>query len=329
MIMEIKSFLKTIYSIIVLLILIMFFNCKSKNEGQSVQSQGDDVEVLQPAPFFKLSLAQWSLHRSFRKKEKGVFQFAPIARQMGFEGVEYVSMLYLKEIKKIGFNAVIDSLNTMSGLNGIKNVLIMVDEEGDLASPNEAERNQAVENHKKWVDAGQRLGCHSIRVNLRGSSVAKEWKEASVKGLSRLAEYAADRNINIIVENHGGFSSNAAMLVEVIHEVHLPNVGVLPDFGNFCMEKNKDKTCMEGKDYNRYKGVGEMMPVALGVSAKSYDFDSNGNETKINYYRMLQIIKNSGYTSYIGVEYEGDRLSEEAGTLATKSLLLKAAETLK
>ncbi|MFI0429294.1 sugar phosphate isomerase/epimerase family protein [Mariniflexile sp. HMF6888] len=293
------------------------------------QLQSDVIESVQKVPFFKLSLAQWSLHRSFRKKEKDLFQFAPIAKEMGFEGVEYVSMLYLKEIKKLGFDKVIDSLNAMSELSGVRNVLIMVDEEGDLASPDEADRNEAVENHKKWVDAGQRLGCHSIRVNLRGSSGAKEWEEASVAGLSRLAGYAADKHINIIVENHGGFSSNAAMLVEVIQEVHLPNVGVLPDFGNFCMEKNEDNTCAGGKDYNRYKGVEEMMPMAKGVSAKSYDFDEKGNETKIDYYKMLQIVKNSGYSSYIGVEYEGDRLSEEEGTLATKALLLNAAESLK
>ncbi len=327
--MKLKDSIKTISLPIILLVSVILLSCKNKNSEKSNQLQGDAIVDVQTPPFFKLSLAQWSLHRSFQKKERNLFQFALIAKEMGFEGVEYVSALYLKEIENLGLDAVIDSLKVMSELSRIKNVLIMVDQEGGLASTNEEDRNEAVENHKKWVDAGEKLGCQSIRVNLKGSSDAKEWEEASVVGLSRLAEYAASKNINIIVENHGGFSSNAAMLVDVIYKVNLPNVGVLPDFGNFCMEKNEDKTCLEGKDYDRYKGVEEMMPLAIGVSAKSYDFDENDNETKINYYKMLQIVKNSGYRSYIGVEYEGDRLSEEDGVLATKALLLKVAETLK
>ncbi len=112
----------------------------------------------------------------------------------------------------------------------------------------------------------------------------------------------------MIVENHWGNSSDPDWLLPVIKEVNKPNCGVLPDFGNF------DKA-------DRYVAVEKMMPYAKGVSAKSHDFDVSGNETGIDYVKMLEIVKRSGYNSYIGIEYEGERLSEEDGIKATIKLI--------
>lgn len=282
-------------------------------------------------PFFKLSLAQWSVHKMILETHTLLaLDFAKRARELGFEAVEYVTQLYNKEIEKDGIDKLIPELKKRSHDQGVKNVLIMVDGEGELASLEKAERDDAIARHSKWVDAAAELGCHSIRVNLFGKGAENDfakWKETSVDGLGRLAEYAQKSKINVIVENHGGLSSDAGKLTDVIKTINLKNCGTLPDFGNFCVKREGGERwgapCID--EYDKYKGVLELMPFAHGVSAKTYDFDANGNETTIDYKKMLKIVKEAGYTGYIGIEYEGSRLSEQDGIKATKALLLKVA----
>lgn len=285
-------------------------------------------------PFFKLSLAQWSLHRAIlESKSLNALDFAHRARELGFDAVEYVNQLYAKELASNGFDNLVAELKKRSADSGVANILIMVDNEGELAALSKAERDTAIVAHSKWVDAAAELGCHSIRVNLFGTGAEHEfdtWKETSVDGLGRLAEHAAKSNINVIVENHGGLSSDAAKLTDVIKTINMPNCGTLPDFGNFCVKRQGGERwgapCIE--EYDKYKGVAELMPFAKGVSAKSYDFDAAGNEVSIDYARMLKIVKDAGYTGYIGVEYEGSRLGEEDGIRATRDLLIKTAAQL-
>ena len=285
-------------------------------------------------PFFKLSLAQWSLHRAIlENKSLNPLDFAHKARELGFDAVEYVNQLYAQELALNGFDKLVTGLKKRSADNGLANVLIMVDNEGELAALSKAERDIAIAGHSKWIDAAAELGCHSIRVNLFGTGAEHDfgiWKDTSTDGLGRLAEYAAKSNINVIVENHGGMSSDAAKLIDVIKAINMPNCGTLPDFGNFCVKRQGGERwgapCIE--EYDKYKGVAELMPFAKGVSAKSYDFDAARNEVSIDYARMLKIVKDAGYTGYIGVEYEGSRLSEEDGIKATKDLLIKTVAQL-
>ncbi|MHA3786873.1 sugar phosphate isomerase/epimerase family protein [Flavobacterium hauense] len=282
-------------------------------------------------PFFKLSLAQWSLHKAIlESKTLSPFDFSQKARTLGFDAVEYVTQLYTAELEKQGLDKLITELKKRSKDQGVKNVLIMVDNEGELAALDKASRDEAISKHAKWVDAAHEMGCHAIRVNLFGTGAEHDfdiWKETSTDGLGRLAQYAAKSNINVIVENHGGLSSDAAKLTEVIKAINLKNCGTLPDFGNFCVKREGGERwgapCID--EYDKYKGVLELMPFAHGVSAKTFDFDTDGNETTIDYARMLTIVKETGYSGYIGVEYEGSRLSEEAGIKATRDLLLKIA----
>jgi len=254
--------------------------------------------------------------------------FPKEAKDLGFNAVELVSELYSKKIDEIGFNNTIDSLAINLSKNQVECLLIMIDEEGDLAHPDETERDHAVERHKKWVDAAAKLGCHSIRVNTNGTFVEDIWLTAAEDGLRKLSTYAASKNINILVENHGGFSSDPEKLMQVIKTLNLSNCGTLPDFGNWCIKwiKESKKCVVEYEDY--YKGIEIMMPAAKAVSAKSYNFDRYGNETKIDYVKMLQIVKDSGYNGYIGIEYEGDEIGEKEGVIATRNLLLNAAKRL-
>ena len=206
----------------------------------------------------------------------------------------------------------------------------MVDGEGDLAVNDSEERNKAVENHKKWVDAANYLGCHSIRVNLFGSNDPEEWKANSADALSKLAEYASTKNVNILVENHGYLSSNADLLIEVMKQVNMENCGTLPDFGNFCLRRKDgerwDAACVE--EYPRYEGVEKMMPYAKAVSAKSYSFNENGREETIDYKNMLEIIKAEGYNGFIGVEFEGTEIPPREGIMKTKNLLIELGKNL-
>lgn len=303
--------------------------CKNKKDSGSDQVAMEKEKTTNP--FFKISLAQWSLHKAIlNDKTLDPIDFAEKAKSMGFEGLEYVSGLYSTQIESMGMDSLMKELKAKSTEHDIENLLIMIDGEGDLASPNEKERNDAVDKHKKWVDAAEFLGCHSIRVNLFGTRDEDLWVDASTDGLLKLSQYAASKNINILVENHGYLSSNADLLKKVMMKVEMANCGTLPDFGNFCLKREGGEQwgakCIE--EYDKYEGVKRLMPWAKAVSAKAHDFDEAGNETGIDYKKMLQIVKDAGFTGYIGVEYEGSRLSEEEGIKATRDLLIAVSQQL-
>jgi sugar phosphate isomerase/epimerase len=273
---------------------------------------------------FKISLAQWSLHKALFSKKLAALDFpVTAAKDFGAQGVEYVNQFFADKAKDMEF---LKALKQRADDNGVKNVLIMIDGEGPLADKDKTIRNQAVENHYKWVEAAKFLGCHSIRVNLHGDNLTEsEWKSAAIEGLGKLTEFGVKNKINVIVENHGSYSSNAKLLTDVIRQINNTRCGTLPDFGNFCVRREKgdmwQSPCVEF--YDMYKGVEEMLPYAKGVSAKSFDFDADGNETTIDFRKMLKLVKDSGFKGYIGVEYEGNRMSEEDGIRATKKLLEK------
>ena len=272
----------------------------------------------------KISLAQWSLHRTIKiKKELSPNDFSIKAREMGFDAVEYVSSLYWNELKSRSIAKITRELVSKSNDNDIKNLLIMVDGEGDLAGKNNSKREKAIENHIKWIEMAHELGCHSIRVNLNGEKQKENWIEYSSKSLTKLCSIAKKDKINIIVENHGGLSSNAKLLAKVMKEVNLDNCGTLPDFGNFCIQKedpnNYFSNCIN--EYDKYLGMEELMPYAKAVSAKSFDFNNNGEESTIDFKRIIDIVRSFEYKGYYGIEYEGLNLSEEKGILKTKKLL--------
>ena len=282
------------------------------------------VSSLDPSsgPRFKISLAQWSLHRSLKNKTLDHLDFPRVAAvDFGIYGVEYVNTFFKDKASDSQYLA---EMNKRAGDAGVKQLLIMIDGEGGLAELDDTTRKTAVTNHYKWVEAAKTLGCHSIRVNAYGvSDDGAALHAAAVDGLGMLTSFAEKVGINVIVENHGGLSSDGQWLAGVIREVNMPGCGTLPDFGNFCLRQADDgmghSSCVD--EYDRYQGVEELMPFAKAVSAKSYDFDAAGNETTIDFQRMVSIVKKSGYKGYLGIEYEGSRLSEHEGIKATKKLL--------
>ena len=260
---------------------------------------------------FAISLAEWSLHRALFKKTITNLDFARLAKEeYGVTGLEYVNQFFKDKAKD---QAYLKDLKSRADGHGLKNVLIMIDGEGMLGAPDDAERTRAVENHKPWIDAAKFLGCHAIRVNAGSRGEYAEQQKLAADGLRRVGEYGASQGISVIVENHGGLSSNGQWLAGVMKLVNMPGVGTLPDFGNFRVSPTEE--------YDRYKGVAELMPYARGVSAKSHDFDAQGNETHTDYKRMLDIVIASKYRGFIGIEYEGQALSEPEGIKATKALL--------
>lgn len=261
-----------------------------------------------PDPLFKISLAEWSFHNALYGKKLAHEDFAPMAKkEFGIEGAEFVNSFmkdratdkdYLKLVKQKADDA------------GVRILLIMCDGEGALGDADDAKRKQAVENHYKWLDAAKFFGCHSIRVNAQSAGERDEQERLAADGLRKLTEAGAKLDLNVIVENHGGLSSHGDWLMAVMKRVDHPRCGTLPDFGNFY-------------EYDRYDGVRDMMPRAKAVSAKSYDFDDAGNETKVDYRKMMKIVLDAGYHEFVGIEYEGTRLSEPEGVRATKKLLEK------
>lgn len=282
-----------------------------------------------PLSTLEISLAEWSLHRTLEAGKLDHLDFpAKAKKDFGISVVEYVNGFFggkKMDFKEAGKNRpYLKELLTRSTDAGVVNHLIMVDNEGPLALAGEKERLAAVDNHKKWVEAATYLGCKTVRVNLHGEGKADDKQKASVDSLSRLGEFAKPMNINIVVENHGGESSDAAWVAEVMRKVGMPNVGTLPDFGNFCLTYPWGETQSPcEKMYDRYKGIQELLPFARGVSAKSYDFDAKGEQPLMDYKKLLDIIKASGFKGYIGIEFEGNTQPEEEGIRKTKALLEK------
>jgi sugar phosphate isomerase/epimerase len=276
---------------------------------------------------FKLSLAEWSLHRTIRDGKLDHLDFASTAKNVyGISAVEYVNGLFggtKMDFKEAAKNtAYLNELLKRSKDAGVLNHLLMVDDEGSLAIPDEAERLKAVDDHKKWIEAAKFLGCETVRVNLHGDGAPDAKKAASIDALSRLGDFAKTMQINIVVENHGHESSNGAWVAEVMKQVGRANVGTLPDFGNFCLSDDWGNTQGECKNYyDRYNGVKELLPYAKGVSAKTYDFDSNGEQPKMDYKRLLGLVKDSEFKGYIGIEFEGNNQTEDEGIRKTKILL--------
>ena len=274
---------------------------------------------------FEISLAQWSLHRSLYSGELEHLDFAKISKEnFGIDAIEYVNSFFFEKAEDKSY---LKEMKNRADDYGVKSLLIMCDNEGSLGDPDNRKRQKAVENHYKWHEAAKYLGCHSIRVNayltesLHGLEVGDYTKTGSYEnqvslaadGLRKLTEFGANLGINTIVENHGGLSSDGAWLASVMKAVDHPMCGTLPDFGNFRIDGDRW--------YDRYKGVKELMPFAKAVSAKSHDFDSNGNETQTDFFRMMDIVIDAGYSGYVGIEYEGSGMDEMSGIKATKDLL--------
>ncbi len=268
----------------------------------------------QPAPqgdLFNISLAEWSLHKMLFANELTNLDFPKFSKQQcGIDAVEYVNQFFKDKAQNTTY---LQELKTRCEGEGVTSVLIMCDGEGQIGHPDEAERAQTVENHKKWVEAARFLGCHSIRVNASSQGTFEEQQKLAADGLRQLGDFADGFGINVLVENHGGLSSNGTWLSGVMTVADHARVGTLPDFGNFRISQDEE--------YDRYKGVRELMPFAKAVSAKSHDFDADGNEIHTDYLKMMKIVLDAGYRGFVGIEYEGSELSEKDGILATKALL--------
>ena len=286
---------------------------RAADDGAKPAAPGGDGEL------FRISLAEWSLHRTLFGKKLDHLDFAKTAKaDFGIDAVEYVNQFFKDKATDASYLA---EMKKRAGDLGVRSLLIMCDGEGNLGDADERRRKQAVENHHKWADAAKTLGCHSIRVNAASDGSWDEQVGRAADGLRQLSEYAATLGLNVIVENHGGLSSNGAWLAAVMKAVGLPNCGTLPDFGNFQVKR--------GEWYDRYRGVDELMPFAKGVSAKSHDFDARGNETQTDYGRMMDLVINKhGYRGHVGIEYEGGKLPEHEGIRATKKLLERVREQM-
>jgi sugar phosphate isomerase/epimerase len=255
---------------------------------------------------FRISLAQWSLHRTIRAGQLDHLEFAATARErFGIESIEYVNSFFKDRARDAAYLAM---MNRRASDHGVYQHLIMCDGEGRLGDPDAARRTTAVENHHKWVEAARALGCAMIRVNAASEGSFEEQQKLAADGLRRLCDFADAAGIAVVVENHGGLSSHGLWLAGVMRLVDHPRCGTLPDFGNFY-------------DYDRYQGVTDLMPFAKAVSAKSHDFDEQGRETTKDYWKLLKIVTGAGYRSWVGIEYEGSRLPEAEGIAATKRLL--------
>jgi len=289
-----------------------------------------NVIAADKEPAFKISLAEWSLNKGMFKKGNAAphehLDFAKIARSLGIDGVEYVNQMFFD---KAADAAYLGEMKQRQEGEGVKGLLIMCDREGNLGDPDEAKREKTIENHLKWLDAAARLGCHSIRVNAASDPKlsAEEQMKLAADGLHRLCVEGDKRGLFVVVENHGGLSSNGLWLTGVMKAADHARVGILPDFGNFYTDRVK------GELYNPYKGLREFMPwVKKGMSAKAYDWDTGagkfytedrreGREMTLDFQRLIDIVVKAGYNGYIGIEYEGDKHTEIEGIKRTKQAL--------
>jgi sugar phosphate isomerase/epimerase len=294
------------------------FVLSSLGVGGSLALGGCAAQAAASRSLFELSLAEWSLHRMLHAGELDARDFAPLARrEWDFAAVEHVNTFFMDKAEDTAY---LDDMKRRADDAGVRSLLIMCDAEGELGDADDGARVLAVANHHKWIRAARHLGCHSIRVNAGGHGSREEVSKRAAESLHALASYGDSLAIDVIVENHGGYSSDGSWLAATIRAADHARVGTLPDFGNFQLG--------DGQWYDRYKGVEELMPFARGVSAKSHEFDAAGNETHTDYRRMLRIVLDAGYHGFVGVEWEGEGVSEKEGIRLTRELLVRVRDEL-
>ena len=333
------SLLNKVFMFVSVTIFLLACDSGSRSSGDNKLDEQQGESNVAATPDFQISLAQWSLHRTFfggniedwtwfgkmllgspdsvLRGDVDPIEFPAIAAGYGINTIELVNTFYYSKAED---EAYWTDFKQKCNEAGVTVGLIMCDALGNIGDADPTARMAAVINHYKWVDIAKFLGARSIRVNAAGEGTPEEVAANAVDGLTKLGQYGASKGINIIVENHGGYSSDGKWLTGVMKAVGMDNVGTLPDFGNFCIERGPDG-CV--KEYDRYQGIAELMPYAKGVSAKSYAFDENGNEVSYDFLRIMKIVKASGFKGYVGIEYEGNQLSEDEGIKATKALLEK------
>jgi len=277
----------------------------------SVPAMASLPAAAAPENRFKISLAEWSFHRAINSRLITNMDFPRIAReQFGIEGLEFVNQLWEAPIQDY-----VTRLKRRMNDTGTKGVLLMCDGEGLMGHSDRAVRMKAAQNHRKWVDIAAELGCHAIRTNMYSDLHPKTDAEIETmlgycsESFHDLCGYSKAAGLSVLIENHGGVSSDPDVVVRLMRKVDLPNFGTLPDFGNFP------------KEIDRYEAIRKLMAYAKGVSFKCWDFGPDGNETTLDVPRIMKIVRDAGYHGYVGIEYEGQRLSEWEGVAAAKRLL--------
>jgi sugar phosphate isomerase/epimerase len=261
---------------------------------------------------FKPSLAEWSIHRAIEQKKLTNLDFPSVAQKNNCLGVEFVNTLWAGT----SVDYVSKVMDAMSAAN-VAPVLIMIDDEGMLGSIDQNTRETAVQKHIKWADIAGAIGAKSIRVNIHTETQPQSPADVDnflgrcTDALTELCAYSSNLKTNVLVENHGGISSDPDVLVRLVKKVNMPNFGLLPDFGNFP----------DGVD--KVAAVRKMMPYAKAVSFKCYFEGSNGTETKYDIAAMFKVVEESKYKGFVGIEYEGDKLSEMDGIKAGRAAMTK------
>jgi sugar phosphate isomerase/epimerase len=292
-------------------------SCKNGNNQPAV-----DTNQVNQENRFKISLAQWSYHTQLNDGGMSNFEFIEKASELGFQGVEFVNQFFSN---KIDDHSYLDSLKSKSHELGLENVLLMVDGAGNLGSSDKDSRDSAIIKHKRWIDASVSLGCPSMRINAYGDSNRDSCLNYASESISTIADYANEKGIRILIENHGSHSNDADWLKSLLIRLADKNVKCNLDFDNWCIEREGGNLwgtkCVNR--YNAYEGMETLIPFAHGISVKAFQFDDNGEETKIDYKRMSEIIKKSDFDGYLGIEYEGDFENSDKGVLLTKALVNK------
>jgi len=282
----------------------------------------EPVTTLSP-PAAKYSLAQWSFNRDLFAGEMDTVDFIHAAADMGFDGVEYVSQFFADKVHDFAY---LDKLNAAAQAAGIKNVMLQVDNMGDLGASDPQLRAQAIAEGKLWVDAASYLNCELMRVNAHGDGSPEQIKANNIAAIGELADYAKQKGVTLIIENHGGISNNGAWLADLVAKLADKNVASLADFHNWCTERENGQLwgapCTQEYDY--YQGFAELIPSAKGVSVKAFEFDSQGNETSMDFAKFFKIMQQASYAGYLGIEYEGTSLPSREGILKTKALAEKS-----
>jgi len=268
---------------------------------------------------FKVSIAPWSLTRKpYGENDPDGIHFLDyplVARELGFEAIEHDNLHYPGDLPNDKHLA---KMKQRTEEAGVTNTLILCGALGDIADSRKSRRKKANFNYERWIEAAQFLGCHQVRV-VCSDHIDIDWDEKmklTVEAVSKLADFAQGHSIELLIENHNGYTSNPNWLVEMIQKVNRPNCGILGDFTEWRIEQNPDVLYPDP-----YKGYEILAPYVKSVGAKSTTFDVLGNELVTDYPRMFEILNKVGYQGYIAVEYFGNDLPRRKGTTMTKELV--------
>jgi sugar phosphate isomerase/epimerase len=221
-----------------------------------------------------------------------IMQFpAEVAEKFGVHGIEPLAQHFESTEP-----AYLDKFRTAVEKAKVRIVNIPTHVRESYYDPDAAVRQKAIDVSKKWIDVAVAVGSPGVRPHINGTKTSKPDVDRAAESLRKVADYAAQKNVVVTLENDDPETEDAFFVVKIIDAVNNPYLRALPDFANSILKGDPD--------FN-YRAVKEMFARAYNIShVKDGEADDNGKILNIDIKKTFEIAKAAKYRGFYSMEYD-------------------------